>query len=216
MRTKYRTVKGYGESMLEITKSRFYAYANRAETEADALAFIATIKKRHPDANHNCSAYIAGVQDEFQKADDDGEPSGTAGKPILEVLKKSNIKDTVLVVTRYFGGIKLGAGGLIRAYGKSATAGLQAAGRIERILHSQMGIDIDYSQLGMMENQLRSRNYTITDKQFSQVIRLFVLAETGQEEELRQLATEWTAGTAVFSDQGQAYVDIAEPAQASD
>lgn len=207
MREKYRTVKERSDVRLEINKSQFITYIARTETEAQATSFVEEIKKKHSDANHNCYAYIAGSQDEFQKADDDGEPAGTAGKPILEVLKKNNLKDTTIVVTRYFGGIKLGSGGLIRAYGQSASYGIKAAKIIERTLHSCIGIDIDYAQLGLLENQLRNLGYTITDKQFTDRIRLFVLEEAGKEARLRELVTEWTAGTALFSDQGKAYIN---------
>ncbi|PDM36799.1 YigZ family protein, partial [Bacillus cereus] len=101
-----------------IQKSRFICYVSRATTEEEAQEFIQKIQKQNWNATHNCSAYLIGEQDQIQKANDDGEPSGTAGVPMLEVLKKRGLKDTVVVVTRYFGGIKLGAGGLIRAYGK--------------------------------------------------------------------------------------------------
>ncbi len=104
-----------------IQKSRFIGYVKRVETEEDAQAFVQEIKKKHHDATHNCSAYMVGEHNQVQKANDDGEPSGTAGVPILEVLKKKDLKDTAVVVTRYFGGIKLGAGGLIRAYSSTTS-----------------------------------------------------------------------------------------------
>ena len=208
MREKYLTLKTYGEARLEINKSLFIAYTARTETEADAVNLLTEIKRKHPDATHNCFACISGVQDEFQKADDDGEPNGTAGKPILEVIRKNNLKDTAIVVTRYFGGIKLGAGGLIRAYGKSATEGIKATGIVERVLHSRIGVDIDYSLLGAVENQLRGQGYTIAGREFTHCIRLLVLEQAGMEQRLQDKITEWTAGTAVFSDQGSAYIDI--------
>ena len=121
MLAQYFTVKGYGEHEIIIEKSRFICYVSRATTEEEAQSFIQNIKKKHWDATHNCSAYLIGAHDQIQKANDDGEPSGTAGVPMLEVLKKRKLKDTVVVVTRYFGGIKLGAGGLIRAYSKSTS-----------------------------------------------------------------------------------------------
>src|SRR3954468_21919919 len=131
MRNDYHTVKGYGESEIIIQKSRFLTFVERAETEQDAQDFINNIKQLHRDATHNCSAYIIGEHDNVQKANDDGEPSGTAGVPMLEVLKKQGLKDTVVVVTRYFGGIKLGGGGLIRAYGSATTEGIVATGTVE-------------------------------------------------------------------------------------
>lgn len=207
MREKYLTVKNFAIARLEINKSLFIAHAARAESDTDALKLLEDVRREHQDATHNCFACIAGVQDEYQKADDDGEPSGTAGKPMLEAIRKNGLRDTVLIVTRYFGGIKLGAGGLIRAYGKSASEGIKAAGIVERTLHSRLGVDIDYSLLGTVENQLRSQGYTITGKEFTHCIRLYVLEQAGMEQRLRDKVTEWTAGTAVFSDQGSDYVD---------
>jgi uncharacterized YigZ family protein len=193
---------------IEINKSRFIGYVARAQTEEEAHAFIAKIKKQHWDATHNCSAYIAGSNDQYQKADDDGEPSGTAGRPILEVIKKTGLKDTVVVVTRYFGGIKLGAGGLIRAYGKAAGAGLKAAGLVDRIGHTCISIEIDYTLQGMLENQLRNQGYVIRDKKFAQFVVLEVLARCGEEDNLRAKVTEWTAGRAVMHDLDEVYAEV--------
>src|SRR5690625_2416674 len=116
-----------------INKSRFIGYIKRTETEEEAKAFIAEIKAKHKDATHNCSAYIIGASALIQKADDDGEPSGTAGVPILEVLKRELMYNVTVVVTRYFGGIKLGAGGLIRAYSGAASEVVQSAGKVYEV-----------------------------------------------------------------------------------
>lgn len=156
MLLQYYTVKNAGEHEIVIEKSKFVAHIRRATTEEEAQAFIQEIKKKHWDATHNCSAYLIGEHNQIQKANDDGEPSGTAGVPMLEVLKKRDLKDTVVVVTRYFGGIKLGAGGLIRAYGKSVSEGLNAIGVVERRLMRVVHTKIDYTWLGKIENELRS------------------------------------------------------------
>ena len=203
----YLTVSGSGEAEIEINKSRFIAYVQRVETEEEAVTFIDQIKKKHWNATHNCSAYVIGENDQYQKADDDGEPSGTAGKPILEILKKGKLKNTVIVVTRYFGGIKLGSGGLIRAYGKSASAGIKAVGVVERQNHTRIGVEIEYTFLGVMENQLRIQGYRIEDKEFTDKIRLIVLEKVGQEEILEQKAIDWTAGQVNFTREGYTYVD---------
>jgi uncharacterized YigZ family protein len=203
----YLTVNSYGEAEIEINKSRFIAYVERVETEEAAIAFIEQIRKKHWNAAHNCFAYVVGENDQYQKADDDGEPSGTAGKPILEIIKKGKLKDTLIVVTRYFGGIKLGSGGLIRAYGKSASAGLKAAQVIERQNHTRIGVEIEYTFLGMLENQLRMQGYIIEDKQFTDKIRLIVLEKDGLEEVLEQKVMDWTAGQANFTREGNTYVD---------
>lgn len=203
----YRTVQGYGQKEIEINKSRFIAYVDQIDTEESAVAFVEQIKKKHWNATHNCSAYVIGEHDQHQKADDDGEPSGTAGKPILEIIKKLGLKNTVVVVTRYFGGIKLGAGGLIRAYGKSASAGIKETGMIERQGHTRIGAEVDYTFLGMLENQLRVQGYLIDDKEFTDKITLIVLEKLGQEEVLKQKIIDWTAGQVKFTHRGEVYVD---------
>jgi uncharacterized YigZ family protein len=207
----YRTVAGDGQMEIEINKSKFIGYVSRVETEEAAAAFIEKIKKQHWDATHNCSAYMAGPNDQWQKADDDGEPSGTAGRPILEVIKRTGLKDTAIVVTRYFGGIKLGAGGLIRAYGKAASAGLKAAGLVDRIGHTEIAIELDYTLQGMLENQLRTDGYVIQDKLFTDKVTLVALEKCGQEEVLEKKVTELTAGRAILRRLGEVYVDAAVP-----
>ncbi len=191
---RYLTVKGYGENEIIIQKSRFIAHIDRAETEEEAQEFIQKIKKQNWDAAHNCSAYLIGEQDQIQKANDDGEPSGTAGVPILEVLKKKKLKDTVVVITRYFGGIKLGAGGLIRAYGKATSEGLAATGIVERKLMAIMHTTIDYTLLGKVENELRSSIYTIKDINYQDKVELEAYVEENQTESFTAWMVELTNG----------------------
>lgn len=187
MRKDYKTVKGFGEREIVLSKSRFIAYVNRAESEEEAIEFINSVKKKHPNATHNCSCYMVGEHDQVQKANDDGEPSGTAGVPMLEVLKKQGLKDTVVVVTRYFGGIKLGGGGLIRAYGKATTEGIDAAQVVERKLHHVMKISIDYTWLGKVENEIRNSHYNLSDIQYADSVHLLV--DVLQKDE--QTFTNW-------------------------
>lgn len=187
MLPRYHTVKGYGEHEIVIEKSRFIAHVDRAETEEEAQEFIQNIKKKHWNATHNCSAYLIGETDGIQKANDDGEPSGTAGVPILEVLKKKGLKDTVVVITRYFGGIKLGAGGLIRAYGKATSEGINATGVVERKLMKVMHTKVDYTWLGKLENELRSSVYAIKEIHYLDNVEI----ETFVEEEQTQNFTDW-------------------------
>ncbi|XXM72919.1 YigZ family protein [Lysinibacillus sphaericus] len=191
---RYNTVKGYGENEINIERSRFIAFLNRAETEEEAQAFIAEIKKKHWDANHNCSAYMIGENDLIQKANDDGEPGGTAGVPMLEVLKKRGLKDTVVVVTRYFGGIKLGAGGLIRAYGKSVSEGLNATGVVERKLMRIMKTKIDYTWLGKVENEVRSSHYQLKDIHYLDAVEVDVYVEEAAKDSFIDWITELTNG----------------------
>lgn len=194
----YLTVKGYGEHEITIQKSRFIAFTERVETEEQAQDFIQKIKKKHRDANHNCSAYMIGEHDQIQKANDDGEPSGTAGVPILEVLKKRQLKDTVVVVTRYFGGIKLGAGGLIRAYGKATSEALNSIGIVERKLMRIMHTTIDYTLLGKVENDLRSSVYKIKEIHYLENVEIETFVEEGEKENFTAWIVELTNGQAVI------------------
>jgi len=209
MLPRYKTVKGYGENEINIQKSRFIAYIERAETEEEAQEFIQMIKKRNWDATHNCSAYLIGEHDQIQKANDDGEPSGTAGVPILEVLKKKNLKDTVVVVTRYFGGIKLGAGGLIRAYGKATSEGLNAIGIVERKLMRVMHTTIDYTLLGKVENELRSSVYTIKEIHYLEKVEVETFVEDGEKVNFSAWMIELTNGQAEIREGDVLYLEEA-------
>lgn len=196
MRKDYHTIQGYGESEIIIQKSRFLTYVSRAETEQQAQDFINNIKEKHKSANHNCSAYIIGEHDNIQKANDDGEPSGTAGVPMLEVLKKQGLQDTVVVVTRYFGGIKLGGGGLIRAYGKATTEGIDAAKVVERKLHHLMKISIDYTWLGKVENEVRNSVYPLKEINYADLVEVMVFTKADEEETFINWMAEMTNGQA--------------------
>lgn len=207
MLPRYYTVKGYGEHEIVIQKSRFIAYVTTAETEAEAQDFIGQIKKKHWDATHNCSAYMIGENDQIQKANDDGEPSGTAGVPILEVLKKKHLKDTVVVITRYFGGIKLGAGGLIRAYGKATSEGIDATGIVERKLMRVMHTKVDYTWLGKLENELRSSVYTIKDIHYLDNVEIETFVEEEQTENFMGWMVELTNGQGVITKGEQLYLE---------
>lgn len=199
MRKNYLTLKKDGNSEIVISKSRFIANCKRVETEQQAIDFIQSIKKAHRSATHNCSAYLIGEQDQIQKASDDGEPSGTAGVPILEVLKKQHLKDTVVVITRYFGGIKLGAGGLVRAYGKATTAGIDASGIVERRLHHLMKIVVDYVWLGKLENEIRNSPYSIKNINYADRVEFFVFVPKEKESSFTEWLVEMTNGQATIT-----------------
>lgn len=204
---KYYTVKGPGENEIVIERSRFIAHVARVETEEEAQAFIADIKKQHWSANHNCSAYMIGENNLIQKANDDGEPSGTAGVPMLEVLKKRDLKDTVVVVTRYFGGIKLGAGGLIRAYGKSTSEGLNATGIVERKLMRIMKTKIDYTWLGKVENEIRSSHYQLKEIHYLDAVEVEVYVEEAAKDGFTSWMTELTNGQGEISEGEVEYLE---------
>ncbi|OIK16345.1 YigZ family protein [Bacillus sp. MUM 116] len=207
MLSRYYTVKESGEHEIVIQKSRFIAHIKRVETEADAQDFIQTIKKRNWDATHNCSAYLIGENDQIQKANDDGEPSGTAGVPILEVLKKKNLKDSVVVVTRYFGGIKLGAGGLIRAYGKATSEGITTVGVVERKLMKVMHVTVDYTWLGKLENELRSSVYSIKEIHYLDNVEFEIFVEESEISTFVTWMTEMTNGQGKISEGEMLYLE---------
>ena len=208
MRTNYLTVKGYGESEIILSKSRFLTYVERVETEEEALKFIEKIKKMHASATHNCSCYMIGEHDQIQKANDDGEPTGTASVPMLEVLKKQGLKDTVIVVTRYFGGIKLGGGGLIRAYSKATSEGIAAAQVVERKLHYLMKIAIDYVWLGKLENEIRSSDYTLHDIQYAENVEIYVHVLKENEQIFTEWITELTNGQALVTTEDSLFIEF--------
>jgi uncharacterized YigZ family protein len=197
MLSRYFTVRQeVSEHEIIIQKSRFIAHIKRAENEGEAQEFIQTLKKKYWDANHNCSAYLIGENDQIQKANDDGEPGGTAGVPILEVLKKKKLKDTVVVITRYFGGIKLGAGGLIRAYGKATSEGLETAGIVERRLVQVIHVKIDYTWLGKVEKELRESEYIIKEIHYLDIVEVEVYVNEDQVTVFVDWLTELTNGQA--------------------
>lgn len=206
--SSYYTVKGDGEYEIVIERSRFIAHVTRAETEEAAQEFIQRIKKEHWNATHNCSAYLIGENDQIQKANDDGEPSGTAGVPILEVLKKRHLKDTCIVVTRYFGGIKLGAGGLIRAYGKATSEGINATGVVERKLMRVVSTKIDYTWLGKIENELRSSIYTIKDIHYLDNVEIETYVEEGSVTEFMDWMVELTNGQSEISQSETVFLEF--------
>lgn len=207
MLKKYLTVKGFGEHEIVIQKSRFITHVQRAVTEEEAQSFIQEIKKKHREANHNCSAYMIGQHNQIQKANDDGEPTGTAGIPMLEVLKKRDLKDTVVVVTRYFGGIKLGGGGLIRAYGKSVSEGLNAIGVVERNLMCIMHAKMDYTWIGKVENELRSSEYQIKEIHYLDHVDFEVYVEEDKKEAYTEWMTELTNGQAEITEGETLYLE---------
>ncbi|MGG2094553.1 YigZ family protein [Bacillus sp. S13(2024)] len=207
MLLQYFTVKEDGEHEIVIQKSRFICHVSRATTEEEAQEFIQKIKKQHWNATHNCSAYLIGEHDQIQKANDDGEPSGTAGVPILEVLKKRHLKDTVVVVTRYFGGIKLGAGGLIRAYGKCTSEGLNYVGIVERKLMRVMKTEIDYTLLGKAENELRNSIYTIRDIHYLEHVTFDTYVEENQKQSFIEWMIEITNGKCTINEDEMLYLE---------
>ncbi|WXR61699.1 YigZ family protein [Peptostreptococcaceae bacterium AGR-M142] len=184
---KYNTVHQFGQDEIIIEKSRFIGYCKPVKTEEEARAFIDEIKTKHKDATHNVWAYTIGLDMNIQRYSDDGEPSGTAGIPTLEVIKKEDLRDVVVVVTRYFGGIKLGAGGLVRAYTKGAKIGLEASNIVQKKMFQELKINIDYTNMGKIQNFLMNENYYINDTIFEDKVCIIVYCEI---EEVKSLVSK--------------------------
>ncbi|WP_138752728.1 YigZ family protein [Paenibacillus sinopodophylli] len=199
MLEKYKTVRQQANAEIVIKKSRFIGHAKPVQTEEEAVAFINEIKQQHKQATHNCSAYMVGERDQFQKASDDGEPSGTAGKPILEVLKHKGLKNVAVVVTRYFGGIMLGAGGLVRAYTDGAVAGIEAADEIVNVLHREVFVDVDYTWYGKLENELHGKGTRVGGTDFTDRVIVRCLPEVPDAEAFITWITDLTQGQAVIT-----------------
>ncbi len=178
----------------EIKKSRFICHLKRISSEEEARDFIAKIKKEHWKANHNCSAYTLGDRQEIQRTSDDGEPSGTAGVPMLEILKKKEIINVCAVVTRYFGGIKLGAGGLIRTYGKAVSEAIKELGVIERKTMKTMFVNADYNLLGTIQSRLEGTDYLISQVHYTDKVSVEVLIDVDSEETFTSWIIDMTNG----------------------
>ncbi|MBR1444073.1 MAG: YigZ family protein [Firmicutes bacterium] len=203
---RFRTAADRGEAEIVEKKSRFIACVFPVESEEEAQSMIESIRKKHHSARHNCYAYQIGTKNEIQKASDDGEPSGTAGKPILEVLTGENVKNTLIVVTRYFGGILLGTGGLVRAYGKSAKAGLENAGITEKVLCQKIRITADYTLLGKIQYEVGKRNMITEDTVYTDKAELTVLSEYAEADGFIKAVTEVTAAAAMCKKEEIVYI----------
>lgn len=213
MLNQYYTVKSEGSDEQIIQKSRFIGYVKRVVSEEEAQEFIRKIKKKHADATHNCSAYLIGEHDQIQKANDDGEPSGTAGVPILEVLKKRELKDTVVVVTRYFGGIKLGAGGLIRAYSSTTSLALNATGIVERKRMKSFFVKVDYTLLGRLENEIRQSDYLLEKVDYLDKVTFHVRVLNGEEDAFQSWIVDLTSDSAEITEGEDSYFEEKVPAE---
>ena len=168
----------------EIKKSRFICHLKRVYTEEEARAFISEIKKEHHKANHNCSAFTLGERQEIQRSSDDGEPSGTAGVPMLEILKKREITNVCAVVTRYFGGIKLGAGGLIRAYAGSVGHALDQVGLVKFVTQEQLILTLDYGNYDGLQRFLSAQGLVISESEFLSDVTVKLFVDLDKAEQL--------------------------------
>ena len=194
--SSYKTLHDFGSDEIIIEKSTFIGYAKPIKTEEEAVEFVNEIKKKHKDATHNVWAYTVGPTMNIQRYSDDGEPQGTAGIPTLEVIKKEDLRDVVVVVTRYFGGIKLGAGGLVRAYTKGAKVGLEAAKIIEIVMYKEVKIKIEYNQIGKVQNEIMNLGYFIKDTIYEDNVEIIVYSKLEEVEALTSRMIDITSATA--------------------
>ena len=187
----YSTVAGPGLAEIVIKKSRFIAKVAVAKSEADAWGFIERIRIEHREAAHNVFAFKAGTA---QRLSDDGEPSGTAGRPVFEVLDKQGLSDTVIVVTRYFGGILLGAGGLVRAYSQAAVAGVEAAGIVRGALAADLRLTLEYPLVGKVQHLLEQYGALTLGSEFGSAVQITCRLPAGQAQRLASDLAEVSAG----------------------
>lgn len=190
----YKTIYQGGVGELIEKKSRFIATVRHVETEEEAGAFIEEMKKRYWDATHNCSAFVLGKKGELTRCSDDGEPAGTAGRPMLEVLVSSGIRNVCVVVTRYFGGTLLGTGGLVRAYGASVQEGLRQSQVMEKILANAVSISCEYSDLGKLQYLLARENRAVLSTDYTDKVELTVLIPLNEYDRWEASIIEATAG----------------------
>lgn len=194
----YKVVYESGSGEITEKKSRFIANVAPVCSEDEAVAYINAKKKEYWDARHNCSAFTVGRNHELTRCSDDGEPSGTAGRPILDILLREDIHNTVVVVTRYFGGVLLGTGGLVRAYQQAAQEGLRQAVIIEKQQGLLIEIDTDYNALGKIQFILAQHDIAVRDTAYTQDVQIHIVVPTEKKDEVMQAVTEGTNGTARF------------------
>lgn len=205
----YLTIRGDGSHEIEVKRSRFVCHLARVGDEAAAQEFIAAIRKRYWDARHNCTAFVVGAEQRRERSNDDGEPAGTAGVPMLEVLRRRGVTDTVAVVTRYFGGVLLGAGGLVRAYGGVVSAALDEVGLVERRPVALLLVAADHTRAGRLENELRAAGHAVRGLQYEAAgVRIEVGVPEAELAGFRTWLAEATGGTAVAEAAGRSYLEV--------
>lgn len=202
MNQSYNVIYEGGSGEIVEKKSRFIAHVFPVHSEEEASEYIEQIRKKYWDARHNCHAFVIGPNNETSRCSDDGEPSGTAGRPILEVLQGRGIHDALVIVTRYFGGTLLGTGGLVRAYSQAAQAGLQASSIMTKQQGRKISIKTDYNGIGKLQYIVGNRQISVADTRYGEAVEMDILVP---EEEVASLTKEITEATA-----GKAEMDISD------
>ena len=192
----------------EVNKSKFFSHVMHVDSEEAARDFLLKIRKKFFDATHNCSAWIIGERGDKQKSNDDGEPGGTAGNPILEAIKKNELTNCVAVVTRYFGGIKLGAGGLIRAYSHTAALGIAAAKIVQMTTFKKISLTLEYNFLATVENFLRNKKIRVEKTDYADVVTIEILLEPEAVENFLVALNDLTAANFLHEDLGEILIPV--------
>lgn len=202
----YFTVKGSATSEFQEKKSTFIGYIKRVNTEEEAKNFVNEIKSMHKEATHNVYAYIVGKNKGIQRYSDDGEPQGTAGIPVLEVIKKNDLTDVAVVVTRYFGGILLGGGGLIRAYSKGASSAIEEAGIVEKVKGLKLRFTLEYDLIGKIQYLCGTNNWHIEDTIYTDKVELSLFTEVENKETIIADFVEATSGKVTICEEDEEYL----------
>jgi uncharacterized YigZ family protein len=206
---RYLTVARAGVHESEIKRSRFLCALPPAGSEQAAQDFVRRIRKEHPGATHHCFAYVIGPDGRLHRASDDGEPGGTAGTPMLQVLLGREVRDTVAVVTRYYGGVQLGAGGLARAYGGAVSAALDEIGTAERRLLALVTVTVGHQRAGRLENELRAAGHAVRGVSYGgTAVTISLGVPAPGLDSFRSWLADTTSGTADLAVEGSAYVDV--------
>lgn len=205
MLEQYKTIYEGGEGEIVEKKSRFIATVRLVESEEEALSFIEEMKKKYWDARHNCFVYSIGMNREYTRCSDDGEPSGTAGRPMLDVILGEDIYNVAVVVTRYFGGVLLGTGGLVRAYSKAVQEGLANSKIIEKKYGISMVVETDYTGIGKIQYLAGERKLPILDSEYTDKVVLKLLVPSGEIESVQKAITEGTNGRAKMKKEKDLY-----------
>lgn len=210
MTEQYQTVYEGGTGEIIEKKSRFIATIRPVETEEEALSFIEEMKKKYWDARHNCSAYVLGERQEIMRCSDDGEPSQTAGKPMMDVLTGAGLTNTAAVVTRYFGGTLLGTGGLVRAYSAAVQEGLKNSRIITKCWGTRLGIGTDYNGIGKLQYLFGQKQIPMMDAEYTDKVRFVVLVPVSRVAEITKAVTEATSGQALITEEGSLYYAVVD------
>ncbi len=203
-----RTIARDGSIELVVKKSRFICTVQRVASEEDAREKLTLLKKHYWDANHNCSAWIIGPRGELRRSNDDGEPGGTAGAPMLHVLDTRGVTDTLAVVTRYFGGVLLGAGGLIRAYGQAVSNALDEVGIVERVPLTVVAVEVDHGDAGRLENLLRHTNWRVSSIDYGAQVTFELPLGDEEIDPFRTWLSETTSGRCEAIEIGTEIVEV--------